>query len=68
MCIRDSPHTAQLTCETINKLAWETLPRPPCSLDLAPSDSHLFGPFKEALHGTKFYDNYKVKENVLKWL
>ena len=64
MCIRDSlykgvillharPHTAQLICETVNKLPWETLPHPPNSPDFAPSDFHLLGPLKEVLRGTK---------------
>ena len=60
------PHAVQLTYETINKLAWETLPQPPYSADVAPSDFHLVGTLKEALHGTKF-NNVEVKGNVLKW-
>ena len=58
----------KLTGETIDKLAWETVPQPPYSPDFALSDFHLFSPFKEGLRGTKFYDNDEVKENVLKWL
>lgn len=55
------PHTAQLTRETINKLACETVPHPPYSPDLALSDFHLFGP-------KTFHDNGEVKENVPNWL
>jgi hypothetical protein len=39
------PHTANLT--TLATLGWEILNHPPHSLDLAPSDYHLFGPMKE---------------------
>ena len=35
------PHTAQITRETINKLAWKNLTHPPNSPDLTPSDFHL---------------------------
>ena len=36
-------HTAHLTLEKIENMAWEVLPHPPYSPDLAPSDYHLFG-------------------------
>jgi len=38
------PNVAACTMDTIQKLKWNTLPHPPCSPDLAPSDYHLFGP------------------------
>ncbi|KAJ4432397.1 hypothetical protein ANN_21016 [Periplaneta americana] len=37
------------------------------SLDLAPSDYHVFGPLKETLGGKKFH-NGEVKEMVHEWL
>lgn len=39
-------HDTQLVHETIDKMVWEVLPHPLYSLDLAPSDFHLFGPLK----------------------
>jgi len=36
-------HTACLTLETVEQLGFEALPHLPYSLDLAPSDYHLFG-------------------------
>jgi hypothetical protein len=35
--------------DTIQKLKWNVLPHPPYSLDLAPSDYHLFSPLTEQL-------------------
>lgn len=36
------PHTAYATQDLLEKLNWEVFPHPPHSLDLAPSDFHLF--------------------------
>jgi len=44
------------------------LPHPPYSPDLAPSDFHLFGPLKDALHGTRFEDDESVIHEVKTWL
>ena len=41
------PHSALRTQEAIQKLGWTTLPHPPYSPDLAPSDFHLFGTMKK---------------------
>jgi len=40
-------HTAWVTVKTVDSLVLEVLPRPPYSLDLAPSDYHVFGPMKK---------------------
>ena len=40
-----TPHTAKRTQDWLKRYNWETLPHPPHSPDLAPSDFHLFGPF-----------------------
>ena len=40
----------------------------PYSPDLAPSDFHLFGPLKDALHGTRFEDDESVIRAVRTWL
>jgi len=42
------PHTAAYTVETLKKLNCEILEHSPYSPDIAPSDYHLFGPFKQA--------------------
>jgi len=44
------------------------LPHLPLSPDLAPSDFHLFGPLKDALHGTRFEDDESVSCAVSTWL
>jgi hypothetical protein len=40
------PHTAHLKLEKTEKFGWKVLLYPPYSLNLAPSDCHLFGPLK----------------------
>ena len=62
------PHTAAHTLETLQKLKFEALARPPCSPDLALSDYHLFGSVKEALRGCQFTLDQKLKEAVHAWL
>jgi histone-lysine N-methyltransferase SETMAR len=42
-------HTACSTVATIQDLFIEYFPHPPFSPDLAPSDSHVFGPLKVAM-------------------
>jgi len=41
---------------------------PAYSLDLAPSDFHLFGPLKAALRGRRFSCDDDVKTAVHQWL
>jgi hypothetical protein len=48
------PHIAPTTVNLLNTWHWETLPHPPCNLDLAPSDFHLFPKFKKCLRGQSF--------------
>ena len=62
------PHTAAQTVQTINNLGWELLPHPPYNPDVAPSDFHLFGPFKEFMRGAKFENEDEVKSVVSDWL
>jgi hypothetical protein len=61
-------HTAAHTVDTLRALKYEVLKHPPYSLDLAPSDFHLFGPMKEHLRGQKFADDNEVTEAVQRWL
>ena len=62
------PHTAVHTVETLRKLKFEVLAHPLYSPDLAPSDSHLFGPLKGALRGRWFTSDQELKEAVHAWL
>jgi histone-lysine N-methyltransferase SETMAR len=43
-----------MTKVAIQELDWEILPHPPYSLDLAPSDYHLFPCLSNNLHGAEF--------------
>jgi histone-lysine N-methyltransferase SETMAR len=54
------PHTAQATQGRIQELQWELLEHPPYSLDLAPSDFHLFGLLK------RFADDEEVEMEMQK--
>ena len=45
-----------------------SLPHPPYSQNLAPSDYHLFGPMKKMLGGQKFPSDTEVQSVVRQWL
>jgi hypothetical protein len=47
---------------------WEVLLHPAYRPDVAPSDFHLFGPFKEALRRKRFRGDDEVKFFVHRWL
>jgi hypothetical protein len=49
-------------------LVWQCYPHPPYSPGLAPSDFHLFGPLKDAVHSTKFETDDDVIHAVRTWL
>jgi len=51
------PHTNVKTMEYIANLIWTVLSHPLCSVDLVPSDFHLFWPMKDGLHGQLFPSN-----------
>jgi histone-lysine N-methyltransferase SETMAR len=59
---KSRPHTARLTLQTFQKNGWELLSHPPYSLDFAPSDYHLFGPFKDPLRGHHYETDEAVQE------
>lgn len=61
-------HTNLKIMDSVAQLGWPVLTPPPYSLDLTPSDFHLFGSMKDALHGTKFEDYEHVVRAVKKWL
>ena len=62
------PHTSIKTREMVTAFGWTTLPHPPYSPDLAPSDYHLFGPMKEALRGNRYSTDDEVKAAIKGWL
>jgi transposase len=62
------PHTARATVATITDLHFDTLPHPPYSSDVAPSDYHMFGPLKKAMGGKKFRYDEEVHQAVHEWL
>ena len=45
-----------------------SLPHPPYSQNLAPSDYHLFGPMKKTLGGQKFASDTEVQSVVRQWI
>ena len=58
------PHIAKSTCEKLLKLGWITVPHPPYSSDLAPTDDHLFRSFSHYLHDKKFDDDNDMKMDI----
>ena len=56
------PHVARQTVQKIAELGWETLPHPPYSPDIAPSDYHLFRSLQNFLDGNEYanYDGVKM--------
>ena len=61
-------HTARSTVATIQDLSFECLPHPPYSPDHGPSDSHVFGPLKEAMGGKSFRSDEELQQAVHEWL
>jgi histone-lysine N-methyltransferase SETMAR len=47
---------------------WELLSHPPYSLDLAPSDYHLFRPLKDHLKGHHYETDEAVQDAMQSWL
>jgi histone-lysine N-methyltransferase SETMAR len=62
------PHTACSNVATIQDLSFACLPHPPYSPDFAPSDFHVFGPFKEAMGGKSFRSDKEVQQAMHEWL
>ncbi|GBM23547.1 hypothetical protein AVEN_196629-1 [Araneus ventricosus] len=59
------PHTARDTKEPIRRLGWKRLDTPAYSLDLAPSDFHLF---EVSAIGRHFRSNEKVRQPMKNFL
>jgi hypothetical protein len=60
------PHSAHITTAFLEKFKWDILNHLPYSLDLVPSDYHLFLRLKKHLAGKKV-DGEEVQEEVLTW-
>jgi hypothetical protein len=54
--------------ESLRQVTFQVLKHSPYSPDLAPSDYHSFGPFKDTLRGRHFGSDYDVKEAAHAWL
>uniref|UniRef100_A0A8R1HZE0 Histone-lysine N-methyltransferase n=1 Tax=Caenorhabditis japonica TaxID=281687 RepID=A0A8R1HZE0_CAEJA len=56
------PHVAKATQATLQELIYDTVPHPPYSPDIAPSDYHLFRPLKIFLKEKRFakYEDLKM--------
>jgi histone-lysine N-methyltransferase SETMAR len=63
-----SSHTCVAATSKLAELAFQILPHPPYSPNLAPSDYHLFKNLKQHLRGTHFKDNESVQIAVTQWL
>ena len=61
------PHTSRVTKELLQSFKWDVLDHPPHSLDLAPSDFHLFPALKGYLGGKRFQNNEELQECVMDW-
>jgi hypothetical protein len=60
------PQVAKSTCEKLLKLGCITIPHPPYSLGLAPTDYHLFRSLSHYLREKKFDDENDVKMDIAK--
>ena len=61
------PHSTHVTTALLEKFKLDILDHPPCSLDLAPSEFHLFLRLKKHLAGKKFDDGDEMQEDVMTW-
>ena len=62
------PHTAKLTQQFLKSLGWMTVPCPPYSPDLAPSDYHIFQALKQHLREKSFKDYSDLKSDISDFL
>ncbi|GFV67472.1 histone-lysine N-methyltransferase SETMAR [Trichonephila clavipes] len=58
------PHTSLVIHQKLLQLEWDTMPHPPYSPDLAPSDYYLFRSFQNFLDGKTFTSNEEVKNHL----
>ncbi len=62
------PHTAGQTLQAIDQLGFTTLPHPPYSPDLAPSDYWLFSEMKKSIRGKKFENLQQMASSLSQWV
>ena len=55
------PHGARVTIQKLHQLGYETLPHPPYSPDLSPTDYHFFKHLDTFLGGKKFQNQTSVE-------
>lgn len=58
------PHVAQMTLQKLRELGYETLPHPPYSPDLSPTDYHLFKHLEQFMRKKNFKDRDAVENAV----
>lgn len=58
------PHVAKETHKTITELHWNTVPHPPYSPDIAPSDYHLFRHLKSYLRNKTFKNVDDLRRDI----
>ncbi|GFX01645.1 mariner Mos1 transposase [Trichonephila clavipes] len=58
------PHISLVTRQKLLQLEWDTMPHPPYSPDLAPSDYYLFLSFQNFSDGKTFTSNEEVKNHL----
>lgn len=61
-------HTASHTQEAIQERGFTSLPHPPYSPDLAPSDFHMFRHLKKHLRGHHFHNKQELEATVTEYL
>ena len=61
------PHTSLKTQQKLRELDWDILPHLPYSLDLAPSDCHLFRSLEHYLRGKKCESEEHLQTNLLQF-
>ena len=62
------PHCANVTKDLLKKFKWEVFGHKPYSLDLAPSDFHLFRELKAWLGGQRFAANDELQDALKTYL
>ena len=61
------PHVAKSTCEKLLKLGWITIPRPPYSSDLAPTNYHFYRSLSDYLREKNFDNENDLKMDLVKF-
>ncbi|GFX07539.1 histone-lysine N-methyltransferase SETMAR [Trichonephila clavipes] len=62
------PHTSLVTRQKLLQLEWDTMPHPPYSPDLEPSDYYLFRSVQNFLDGKTFNSKEEVKNPSISFL